>query len=328
MANLARVNAKLGEAVIHVLEELAQHSVPANTRRTYRSACKRFVRWCKRNELTPLPASGETLCAYVGWLVSKGYSKPTVEHALAAIHKAHSSRDIPSARHDARVDKLLRGLAHLQAGRQPNKKAPLTVELIEKVCAALPEDITGIRDRAIILLGFSGAFRSAELSFLKVEHVEWCAPKGMIVRLDRSKTDQAGKGELVEIFATYHRRDLCPCRALKRWLDVSGVKEGPLFRMFDPQGFGVVDGRRMRPDAFRVVVQDAVARVQGLDPKAFGSHSMRAGFLTSAAERGVPLVTIMQTTRHKNMDVARGYIRKIELLQNGAGKGLLDTPRA
>src|ERR1700690_2026811 len=329
MTNLARAPSKaLSTDVLGTLEELAQQSVPENTRRTYESAQRRFREWCSAHGRKALPASAETLCIYIGHLASeKGRSGQkkrlsTVQVALAAIHAMHGEAKEHSERGDFRVKKLLRGLGHQQADQPKKKKKAATDQILAKLVKGQPRTLLGVRARRILVVGFSLCVRRSELVALNVEDIEWRLPKGMIATIIKDKTNKTGVGVPVEVFANSpEHKFMCPVRALRYWLKVSGVSSGPIFReIYEDDSIGA---EALDPQVPCDVVKHA-CELAGLNPKPWGAHSLRAGFITSAAERGVPLHVIMQTSRHKSADIARGYVRPAELLREGAGKGLLD----
>jgi integrase len=174
----------------------------------------------------------------------------------------------------------------------------------------------GLRDRAILLLGFAGAFRRSELVAVDVGDLEFCE-SGMRVRIRRSKTDQEGGGYTIAIVSG---SIACPVKAVRAWLEASKVTAGPLFR---PIGKGSRIGTDRLADHTVVRVVKASARRVGLDPKLFAGHSLRSGFLTSAAGRGASIFKMMDQSRHRSMDTLRGYVRDAELFRDHAGAGLL-----
>ena len=183
--------------------------------------------------------------------------------------------------------------------------------------AALADtDMKGLRDRAILLLGFAGAFRRSELVALDVTDLEFC-DGGLRVHFRRSKTDQEGAGDTIAIVVG---SVACPVKAVRAWLEASKVTTGPLLRPITKGGrIGI--GRLADTTVVRVV--KASARRVGLDPKLFSGHSLRSGFLTSAAGRGASIFKMMDVSRHKSMDTLRGYVRDAELFRDHAGAGLL-----
>jgi integrase len=177
------------------------------------------------------------------------------------------------------------------------------------------DTLLGARDAALLALGFAGAFRRSELVALKVEDLTE-VPDGLRVTIRQSKTDQEGQGQEVAILRGVK---LCPVEAVQRWLQMAGITEGYVFR-------AVVRGRAvgepLTPQVVALRVK-RIARLAGLDPAVFSGHSLRAGFCTSAAEHGASLFKIMDVTRHKSVDVLRGYIRRADSFKDHAGAAFL-----
>jgi integrase len=201
-------------------------------------------------------------------------------------------------------------------GTAPAQKAAATVDIVRQMVDGLGEDVQGLRDRALLLVGFAGAFRRSELVGLDVEDVAFTS-NGLVILLRRSKSDQEGVG---------HKKGLpygsspatCPVRALRAWLDASGVAEGPIFRGVDRHGN--IKASRLSPRTVALVVK-RVAEAAGLDPTEFAGHSLRAGLATSAAAAGVSERIIMQQTGHRSVQMVRRYIREGSLFrENAAGK--------
>jgi integrase len=185
-----------------------------------------------------------------------------------------------------------------------------------RMLVCCPDTLTGKRDRALLALGFAGAFRRSELVALTVaDFVE--APDGLCITIRRSKTDQEGAGQEIAIPRGYRVR---PVEAIQAWLAASGITEGPLFR---PVGKG--DRLQDAPLSTFSVAQIVKAHAEraGLDPALFADHSLRAGFLTSAAESGSSVFKMMEVSRHKSVDVLRGYVRHAGLFKEHAGAGFL-----
>jgi integrase len=173
------------------------------------------------------------------------------------------------------------------------------------------EHLIAIRDRALLLIGFAGAFRRSELVALNVEDIEEMA-EGFRVTIRRGKTDQEGHGHVIAI-----RRGMiaCPVAALKAWLEAAAITDGPVFRP-------VAKGGRIRPtrltDRSVAEIVKAHARRAGLDPKLFAGHSLRSGFLTSAAARGASIFKMADQSRRKSIDTPRGYVRDGEIFKDHA----------
>jgi site-specific recombinase XerD len=182
--------------------------------------------------------------------------------------------------------------------------------------ATAPESLTGLRDRALLLLGFAGAFRRSELVALDVADIAE-NETGLLVRIRSSKTDQEGEGVTIAIA----RGDIaCPVKALRVWLDAAGIETGPIFRPIDKAG--TVRPSRLTCRSVANFVKAYAARA-GLDASAYSGHSLRSGFLTSAAGKGASIFKMMDVSRHKSVDTLRGYVRDAELFKDHAGTGLL-----
>jgi integrase len=201
-------------------------------------------------------------------------------------------------------------------GAVPVRKAPATADKVVAMAALADADLKGLRDRAILLLGFAGAFRRSELVALDVGDLEFCEG-GMRVHIRRSNTDQEGAGHTIAIVPG---SIACPVKAVRAWLEASKITAGPLFR---PMAKGGRIGAERLADHTVVRVVKASARRVGLDPKLFAGHSLRSGFLTSAAGHGASIFKMMDVSRHKSMDTLRGYVRDAELFRDHAGAGLL-----
>jgi integrase len=172
------------------------------------------------------------------------------------------------------------------------------------------------RDRALLLLGFAGAFRRSELVALDVADLAEAA-EGLRVTIRCSKTDQQGQGATIAI---PRGTIACPVRAVREWLAAAGIAAGPVFRPVNRHGR--VQQRRLSDQTVATIVKNAAARL-GLDASCFSGHSLRAGFVTSAAARGASLFKLMDVTRHKKVESLRGYVRDAELFTDNAGTGLL-----
>ena len=182
--------------------------------------------------------------------------------------------------------------------------------------ALAPESLAGLRDRALLLLGFAGAFRRSELVALDVADIAE-TKAGLLVTIRHSKTDQEGEGVTIAIA----RGDVaCPVRALLEWLNAAGIRAGPIFRPVNKAG--TVAAKRLTDRSVANIVK-AYAERAGFDASLFSGHSLRSGFLTSAAAKGASIFKMMDVSRHKSVDTLRGYVRDAELFKDHAGAGLL-----
>ena len=283
----------------------------ANTHRAYRADWQHFAAWCADHGLTALPAAASTLALYL--TAHAGVLKAsTLQRRLVAIAQAHRAASQPTPTEDAGVRSVWRGLRRTVGTAQVGKAALLTDD-VRALVGALPDTTAGVRDRAIILLGFAGAFRRSELVALDAGDVE-LAREGAIVTLRRRKTDQEGEGRKVGIPRGKHPAT-CPVKALTAWLDQLDTDGGPIFRSVDRLD-------RIRPtrlsdkDVARIVKR--AAERAGLDPERYAGHSLRAGLATSAAAAGVEERAIMAQTGHRSVVVARRYIRDGSLFRGNA----------
>lgn len=317
----------------------ASRSRADNTRRAYQSQWSRFVGWCEHKGLNPRPAHRTTVANYLTYLASFGVDPeldralkregplkaPSIKQAKAVIGKAHKDVGLPSPTETREVLDVWEGIQRT-LGSEVDKKAPILPAQLAAMLALTPDTLLGARDRAMLLLGWAGAFRRSELVALDVEDLfRGDEPGTIIAFLRKSKTDQRGTGKRKPILPS-EDENLCPVRAVTSWLKVSGITTGPIFRPSSPDGRSLLE-RRLSDDMVYETVLLYVGGA-GLDPgvfKSFGAHSLRAGFCTTAVEAGKDLDQIMQVTGHAKVDTLMGYVRNSKLFSSrSAGRGLLD----
>jgi site-specific recombinase XerD len=209
----------------------------------------------------------------------------------------------------------MRGIRRSQ-GAAATQKAPATAERIAAMLAAIPAaTLAGKRDRALLLLGFAGAFRRAELVALELADLAFEA-EGLRIRIRRSKADQEGRGQEIAI---PHGTKLRPVAAVQDWLEAARIEAGPVFRRIDRHG------RLLGPLTAQSValIVKRHAQAAGLDASLFAGHSLRAGFLTSAAETGADVLAMMEVSRHRRVETLQGYVRRANLFKRHAGQGFL-----
>lgn len=292
-------------------------AVPANTRRAYESDLKAFAAWCTSAGLAAMPAEPGTIALYMRHRADEGRKVATIERALAAICTSHARAGHRSPwTHPLVAD--MRTALRRELGVRPAKKRAADDELLRRMLEQVPrEGLLGLRDRALLTVGWCGALRRSEIVALDIAHVT-PAPKGIVVLVTASKTDQEQAGEEIPVFFS-NEAEHCPVRSLEAWLAAAGIVEGAIFRQL---GRRQVLGERLAPAAVLARVKHW-AKLAGLTPEDFGAHSLRSGFVTTAARRGRDLDSIMRTTRHRSERVARGYIQKANPHDGGAGEGLL-----
>lgn len=291
--------------------DYAEAAKAPNTRRAYQSDWRAFTRWCDEHGRASLPASPETLILYLSSL-AEARRVSTIQRRLSSISVAHQLAGHPSPTHDAHVRTVMQGIRRTK-GVAPAAKEPAVTAVLRAMVEALPEGAIGARDRALLLLGFAGAFRRSELVGLDVADVRETGD-GLVVTLRASKTDQAGEGvkKGIPYGSTPHT---CPVRAVRAWKELAGLTEGALFRPINRHG--QVRPRRLSGHAVATIVKRA-AQGAGLVAEHFSGHSLRAGLATAAAQAGVSERVIMQQTGHKSLPVLRRYIRDGSLFRENA----------
>jgi integrase len=239
----------------------------------------------------------------------------TLARRLAAISQMHQQAGYESPTRAWVVKQFLAGLRR-ELGVAPVRKKPVLLEDLREILTEIPNSLLGRRDRALLLLGFTGAFRRSELVGLNVEDCE-SVRDGLIVSIRRSKTDQEGEGRRIGI--PWGTDDAtCPVRALEAWQSAARIVSGPLFRSVNRHG--QVLGR-LSGEAVAIVVKRYVAKL-GYNPADFAGHSLRAGLATSAAAAGKSERAIMNQTGHRSLTTVRRYIRDGDLFRENAAGNL------
>jgi site-specific recombinase XerD len=302
-------------AALEGAADLARAEKAPATKRAYGSDFAIFRAWCADQGLCPLPAEPAAVAAFIAAEAARGIKCATLGRRVAGIRHAHKLAGLPSPTEDERVKAVMRG-ARRTLGVAPVKKSAATSDKVLAMVAGGARGLAGKRDQALLLLGFALAARRSELVALDVADLEEC-PEGLRITIRRSKTDQEGAGAVV---AVCRGSIACPVAAVRDWLAAAGITEGPLFRRVGKGGKVLSD--RLRAQSVAFIVKAYAARL-GLDADAFSGHSLRSGFLTSAAARGASLFKMMDVSRHKSVDVLRGYVRDAEAFRDHAGAGLL-----
>jgi site-specific recombinase XerD len=297
------------------IRAFAENEKAASTRRAYRADFAAFERWCESRGLCPLPADAQVVAWHISAIACAGLSVSSIGRRLAGIAHAHklAKEPNPTTAEDVRV--ILAGIRRT-IGTAPRRKEAATADRVRAMLDACPPTMLGHRDRCLLALGFAGAFRRSELVALRVEDLTEC-PDGYRVTIRRSKTDQTGEGQEIVIPRGLRIR---PVEAVQTWREAAGITEGLLLRAVHRGGYVRPWGLRGH-DVALVVKRYALAA--GLDPAEFSGHSLRAGFATSAAETGASILKIMETTRHKSVDVLAAYVRRVDLFKDHAGAAFL-----
>jgi integrase len=282
-----------------------------NTARAYAGDWRRFTEWCTEHGQVALPASVDTLAGFVTHLAEAGKKVSTIQRSCAAISKAHALRDLASPTDDKKFKVLLDGISRLKGVRQ--KQAPAFSlasfkRTLKHLDATTP---AGLRDKVILLLGFTGAFRRSELSALDLDDLTF-SEDGLTINLKRSKTNQLGEAEEKAIFYSPDPA-LCPIRTLQAWLRLLERTSGPILVSF--RKGGRLTDRRLTDVHLNKIVQ------RHLGPK-FTAHSLRASFVTVAKLNGADDSEVMNQTKHKTSEMIRRYTRLDNVRQHNAAQKL------
>src|SRR5580658_121302 len=296
------------------VREFIRASKSENTLRGYESDWRTFCAWCEVQQVCPMPATAETVAAFIAECAGR-LKVGSVQRRLNAIAEAHKAVGLESPTHAAIVANTMKGIRRTK-GTAPAQKTATLIDDIRAMVDATDAGLIGVRDRAVILLGFAGAFRRSERVGLNADDRTF-SKDGLTVTLRRSKTDQAGAGRKIGI-PYGSNPETCPVRNLQSWIEQAGISGGPLFRSINRHG-QVQPGGLSGIDVARVVKK--LADRGGLDAAKYSGHSLRAGHATSAAIAGASERSIMNQTGHRSVQMVRRYIRDGSLFrENSAGK--------
>ncbi len=321
--NLATTN----DSDIHKL--VLSSAVAPTTRLAYNKAWTCFTEYCTREGVAdPLSASPETVARFLTDCATRprsGSGLPlsmgTVFLYSSAIAKRFADADRPSPTHHSTVRTTLQGLRRL-AGTAPRRVKALREGQVKAMIDRCPDSVIGLRDAAVLALGFAAALRRSELCALRVDDATIIPPAGphprrMLLTIRRSKTDQNGRGQTI---AVPEGRTVRPIDRVETWLSASGITHGPLFRTMK-RGGSVQERPLHDSDVARLVKR--YGTLIGLDPRELSGHSLRAGFVTSAAAHHARLDKIMAVTRHTSPETVMTYIRDADAFCDHAGNGFL-----
>ena len=282
-----------------------------NTARAYGAHLKRFSAWCTEHGHEPLPATVDALVGFCTHLAEAGKKVSTLVQHCAAISKAHAVRGVDSPTDDKQFKIFMDGVRRVHGVRQKQASAFSLVQLKQLVRSLNVQTLTGLRDRAMLLLGFTGAFRRSELTALNVQDLRFIE-ECLVVSLGKSKTNQMGDYEEKAIFYSPEPA-VCPIRSLKAWLEQLERSEGPIFVML--RKGNRLTTRRLSDQSINTVVQ------RYLGP-GYTAHSLRASFVTVAKLNGADDSKIMNQTKHKTSAMIRRYTRLDNVQQHNAAKEL------
>lgn len=285
-----------------------------NTRRAYASDWADFHTWCERVNCSSLPAAPIDVARYLAHLADDGLKSSTIQRRAAAIASVHKAAGHEPPTNFEGVKAVMRGIRR-RVGRRKRKVKPATAHILAAALHNLPDTLHGKRDRALLLIGFAAARRRSELVAFDVEDIER-RPRGIVITMRRSKTDQEGEGRELVI---PNGKELRPVAALDAWLEASGITSGAIFRNIDRHGN---IGDRLSGRAVAEIVKK-VLRAAGLEAGAFSGHSLRAGFITDALDNKVDYLKIMKQTLQVKVDTLKEYDRRENDFDDHAGGDFL-----
>ena len=292
-----------------------KNSKASNTLRAYKSDFKDFGAFCAKNGLKSLPTEPNIVSLYLTHL-SKNSKISTLRRRLVSISMVHKMKGhYLDTKHPIIVENLM-GIRRVKGSIQKGKK-PLLINhlklLVDTINEQKTEEIKKFRDKSLILIGFGGGFRRTELISIDHEDLEFVS-EGLKITIKKSKTDQLGEG-MIKGLPYFSNEIYCPVKNLTKWLEISKIKSGPIFRRFS-KGLTLTDKRLT--DQSVVLLMKEYLNLAGIENTNFAGHSLRSGFATVAAESGADERSIMAMTGHKTTQMVRRYIREANIFKNNA----------
>lgn len=318
----ALVTAVAGEVVpLSQLEEAASEYAQAgqtpNTRRAFEGALRGFMSWCASAGVVASPANVESVRLYLAARAPQLAASTLALH-LVALDAECRAKEWPEPGRNPQVKELMKGIRN-QLGEPPNKKRGLSGAEVKRIVELLPRTLTGLRDRAILLVIYAGALRRSELAALAIDTGNVRAvfvAEGLEIHVRRAKGDQEGKGA---ILAIPFFREACPVMALRDWIAAAGITSGPIFRPIDRHGrLGV---RQLTDRWVATIVKDGAESI-GIDRKLISGHSPRRGAITDMHRRGANDVDLQRHARHSDFKTTRGYIADADRFSSSAARML------
>jgi len=293
-----------------------QNSKANNTVRAYKSDFNDFGIFCAQNGFKSLPSDPKIVSLYLTYLSTKNVKMSTLKRRLVSIGVIHKLKGhYLDTKHPVIIENIM-GIKRRKGSLQKAKK-PILINSLKKIINVIDqekkEEIKKLRDRSIILIGFSGGFRRNEIVSIDYDDLDF-VPEGLKISIRRSKTDQFGEG-FTKALPYFDNSQYCPVVSLKKLLDLSKINTGPVFRRF-------IKGSKL--SEYRLTDQTVALLIKkyinlaGIDSRNYSGHSLRSGFATSAADSGVEERNIMAMTGHKSAEMVRRYIKDANLFKNNA----------
>ena len=293
-----------------------QSSKASNTVRAYKSDFHDFGLFCTKNGFKSIPTDPKIVSLYLTYLSSKDVKISTIRRRIVSIGVIHKIKGhYLDTKHPAIIENLM-GIKRRKGVKQKAKK-PLLIndlkQIIDVINKQKDPDIKKLRNKALLLIGFSGGFRRNELVSIDLDDVEFVF-EGLKITLKKSKTDQFSEG-FTKGIPHFENSLYCPVNNLKKWLNISKIKKGPIFTKFSKGS--KITNIRLSDQSVALIIKEYLIK-SGINSENYSGHSLRSGFATSAAEAGAEERSIMSMTGHKSTDMVRRYIKEANLFKNNA----------
>ena len=293
-----------------------QNSKAANTVRAYKSDFNDFGLFCAKNGFKSLPTDPKVVSLYLTYLSTKAIKISTLKRRLVSIGVIHKLKGhYLDTKHPAIIENIM-GIKRRKGSIQNGKK-PILISYLKKIIDVIDEqkkeEIKKLRDRSLILIGFSGGFRRNEIVSLDYDDLDF-VPEGLKITVKRSKTDQFGKGSIKGL-PYFDNQKYCPVVSIKNWINISKINSGSIFRRFLKGS--IISKNRLTDQTVALLIKEYL-NLAGIDSKNYSGHSLRSGFATSAAESGAEERSIMAMTGHKSTEMVRRYIKEANIFKNNA----------
>ena len=321
--SMPRIKPKLKYEISNDLKNLEketilnlEHSKAPNTIRAYQSDFKDFSLFCAKNGFRSLPTDPKIVSLYLTYLSTKEAKMSTLKRRLVSIGVIHKIKgQYLDTKHPSIIENIMgikRRKGSIQKGKKPILISSLKL-IINVIDKEIKEEIKRLRDRTIILIGFSGGFRRNEIVSLDYDDLDF-VPEGLKINIKRSKTDQFGEGS-TKALPYFDSSQYCPVVSLKKWIEITKISTGPVFRRFIKGS--KLSENRLTDQTVALLIKEYL-QLAGIDSKNYSGHSLRSGFATTAAESGAEERSIMAMTGHKSAEMVRRYIKEANLFKNNA----------
>jgi site-specific recombinase XerD len=313
----------MNEGLIHAIVNLkilderanfyAERSIAENTRRAYERDWTHFFDFCNDRDLTPLPATPQTVSIYLSHLADSGISTATIARRSTSISIIHQAANEPSPCKSPDVARVIQGIRR-EIGKPQRKARPISWDELKRMVAKCDSSIIGRRDASLLLIGWCSALRRSELVSLNIGDLNF-SEHGLLITVRRSKGDQAGKGITIGIPPGLSQ--FCPVKVLNEWLHrrfdnarENFLSEQPVFTSISASGKRLwwQESKKRLSDRMVSLIVKRYANFAGIPTRSVSAHSLRRGFATECGARQIPERLIARHTRHKSMEVLRGYI--------------------